>query len=375
MRVLVVLAHPPLPEGSAPARCAVGLLRGLQGHGLEVTALAARQVGAASGDPPPDLPVEVVSVPPDPPGWGGRMQRLQRPRGWLSRGVFGERVRQLARDADVLHLEETETAWCDRGTATPALLHVHYLIREDQGWPRPWEREVRHYVEFALAERAATRRHRHLVASSPLGGREAPKRRRGKPVSAWHRSASTPTPTSQAALDGPPTAGIIGTASWRPTEAAVLRLVERVWPLVRQSVPDARLLVAGRGTSELLRSVDVPGVSVVGEVPSAPAFLRGLSTLLYPLERGSGMKVKVLESIACGLPVVTTPLGAEGIAVDGVTIRTDDRSLAEAAIELLSDPAARREQGAAARAAFLAGYTPAVATEPLVELYRELAGG
>ena len=184
-----------------------------------------------------------------------------------------------------------------------------------------------------------------------------------------------PEAYAQASLEGPPTAGIIGTASWLPTQAAVLRLVEHVWPLVRRAVPDARLLVAGRGMSELLGSVDVPGVSVVGEVPSAPAFLRGLSALLYPLERGSGMKVKVLESIACGLPVVTTPLGAEGIAVDGVTIRTDDRSLAAAAVELLSDPAARRQQGAAARAAFLARYTPAVATEPLVGLYRELAGG
>ena len=48
--------------------------------------------------------------------------------------------------------------------------------------------------------------------------------------------------------------------------------------------------------------------------------------------------------------------------------------LAAAAVELLSDPAARRQQGAAARAAFLARYTPAVATEPLVGLYRELAG-
>ena len=252
------------------------------------------------------------------------MQRLQRPRGWLSRGAFGERVRQLARDADVLHLEETETSWCDLETATPALLHVHYLIREDQAWPRPWDREVRHFVEFVLAERAATRRHRHLVASSPRSPGAPAAGGAGARARAWHRFVSTPRPTSQASLEGPPTAGIIGTASWPPTEAAVLRLVERVWPLVRRSVPDARLLVAGRGMSELLRSVDVPGVSVVGEVPSAPAFLRGLSALLYPLERGSGMKVKVLESIACGLPVVTTPLGAEGIAVDGVTIRTDD---------------------------------------------------
>ena len=53
MRVLVVLAQPPLPEGGAPARCAVGLLRGLQGHGLDVKALAARQLGAAPAIPLP----------------------------------------------------------------------------------------------------------------------------------------------------------------------------------------------------------------------------------------------------------------------------------------------------------------------------------
>jgi glycosyltransferase involved in cell wall biosynthesis len=374
MRVLVVLAQPPLPEGGAPARCAVALLRGLTGHGLDVTALAARQLGAAPGDPPPDLPVDVVRVPPDPPGWGGRLQRLQRPRGWLSRGAFGERVRQLARQADVLHLEETDTAWCNLGTTTPALLHVHYLIREDQSWPSPWDREARHFVEFILAERAATRRHRHLVASSPRVAEEL-ERRAGRSRVPVAPLSLDPDSYARASLDGPPTAGIIGTASWLPTQAAVLRLVDRVWPLVRRAVPDAQLLVAGRGTSELLRSRDVPGVSVVGEVPSAPAFLQGLSVLLYPLERGSGMKVKVLESIACGLPVVTTPLGAEGIVVDGVTIRTDDRSLAAAAAELLSDPGARRQQGASARAAFLAGYTPAVATEPLVGLYRQIAGG
>jgi glycosyltransferase involved in cell wall biosynthesis len=274
----------------------------------------------------------------------------------------------------VLHLEETETAWCDRGTAVPALLHVHYLIEEDQSSPRPWNREFRRYVEFVLAERAATRRHRQLVASSPRVADELRKRARRSRVVVAPLSLD-PDAYLEASLDGPPTAGIIGTASWPPTEAAVRRLVEQVWPPVRRSVPDARLLVAGRGMSELFGSVDVPGVSVVGEVPSAQAFLRGLSMLLYPLERGSGMKVKVLESIACGLPVVTTPLGAEGIAVDGVTIRSDDRSLAGAAIELLSDPAARREQGAAARASFLAGYTPAVATKPLVELYGELTEG
>jgi glycosyltransferase involved in cell wall biosynthesis len=373
MRVLVVLAEPPLPEGGAPGRCAVGLLRGLVGHGLDVTALAARQTGAASGAPPSDLPVEIVTVPPDPPGWRGRAQRLERPRGWLSRGVFGERVRELARQADVLHLDETQTVWCDRGTETPAALHVHYLIREDRRWPLPWSHDLRHFLEFVLAERAAILRHRHLVASSP---RVADELRRMAPRSQVVVAPLCLDPRlyARAALDGPPTVGIIGTASWPPTRAAVLRLVTRVWPLVHRAIPEARLVVAGRGMAGLADPRDVPGLTIEGEVPSAAAFLGGLSVLLYPLERGSGMKVKVLESIACGLPVVTTPAGAEGIEVEGVSIHLDDRALAAAAVELLSDPAARQEQGALARAAFLARYAPAPATRPLVALYREMTG-
>jgi glycosyltransferase involved in cell wall biosynthesis len=373
MRVLVVLAQPPLPEGGAPGRCAVGLLRGLREHGVDVAALAARQTETANGEPPPDLPVEVRTVPPYKPGWQGRLDRLQRPRGWLSRDAFGERVRELARGADVLHLEETETVWCDRGTTIPAVLHAHYLIREDRPWPAPWSRDLRHFLEFVLAERAAILRHRYLVASSP---RVADELRRMAPRAHVVVAPLCLDPRfyEPAALDGPPTVGIIGTASWPPTRAAVLRLLTQVWPLVRQAVPDARLVVAGRGMTELVGAEDVPGVSVAGEVPSAAAFLGGLSALLYPLERGSGMKVKVLESIACGLPVVTTRAGAEGIEVDGVTIRADDRSLAAAAVELLSDPAARREQGARARAAFLARYAPVPATEPLVALYRRITG-
>jgi polysaccharide biosynthesis protein PslH len=117
------------------------------------------------------------------------------------------------------------------------------------------------------------------------------------------------------------------------------------------------------------------GVHVVGEVPSAPEFLRGLSVLVFPLDRGSGMKVKVLEALASGVPVVTTPAGGEGIeAGDGVVVETDDDALARAAAAILADEGERRTRGAAARDAFERRYSPATATKPLVEAYRELAG-
>src|SRR5262249_9106396 len=141
------------------------------------------------------------------------------------------------------------------------------------------------------------------------------------------------------------------TAAWPTTAASMRRLVEEVWPEVRRHAPDSRLLVAGLGTEALGLTGD--GVDVVGEVPSASRFLRGLSLLLYPIERGSGVKVKVLESIAAGVPVVTTRLGAEGIeAGDGVIVEESAGALAAAAVSILRDEAERRQRGEAARAAF-----------------------
>lgn len=373
MRVLVVLTQPPLPEGGAPGRCAVGLIRGLMAHGVKVSALAARQHFAAAGDPPSDLPVDVVPVEPEPPGWRARFERLRRPRGELGRGEFGARVREAAALADVLHLEETETAWCDEGVATPSLVHFHFLMRRDRSPGRPWTSDFRLLVEHSLAERAAMRRHRQLAASSPAVAAEL---RAAAPHAQVVLAPLSLDPAyyEPARLDGPPVAGIVGTAAWPPTAEAMARLVERVWPRVRRFSPDARLVVAGRGTSRLPSLRPGSGVDVVGEVSSAAEFLQGLSVLLYPLERGSGMKVKVLEAIASGVPVVTTAAGAEGIeGGDGVVVAESDGELAAAAARILADRAERRERGAAARRAFLERYAPEPATRPLVELYRRMA--
>jgi len=371
MKVVVVLTQPPLLEGGAPGRCAVGLLRGLRAHGVAVVALAARQHFAAPGEPPDDLPVRTVPLQPQAPGWRARARRLRRPGGDLARDPLVSLARDAAADADVLHLEETESAWCDVGTLVPSLVHVHYLIRRDRPWSPPWRQGGRFLLEMELAERAAIRRHRYLVASSPLIADEL--RRRAPEADIVLAPLSLdPSHYPQASLDGPPTAGLIGTAAWPPTAAAARRLAARVWPRVR--VRDAQLCVAGRGMDEL-GLPSGPGLTVTGEVHSSASFLAELSLLLYPLARGSGVKVKVLEAIACGVPVVTTPAGAEGIeAGEGVIVAETDEDLAAAAAVLLSDSGERRERGDAARAAFLERYAPEPATRPLVDLYRRMIG-
>ncbi len=115
------------------------------------------------------------------------------------------------------------------------------------------------------------------------------------------------------------------------------------------------------------------GVQWRGRVPSATDFLRELGVLLYPLTAGSGAKIKVLEALALGLPVVTTPEGAEGLgARGGVTVETDDARLADAVVALCEDAQARLAAGEAAHETFVRHHSPAPAAEPVVELYERM---
>lgn len=372
MKVLIAVAQPPLAEGGSNGRSFIGLIRGLLSHDVQVQCIAARQWFARPEDPPPGLPVRVVPVEPGERGWAFQVERWRRPRGYLARTDFGEAVREAARHVDLLHLEEVDTSWCDEGIRVPSLVHLHYRVLRDRSLGLPWQRDFRGVAEFALAERAAIRRHRYLMASSPIVAAELRSRAPHARVALASLSVD-PAHYPRAPLDGPPIVGMLGLGSWPTTADAFRRLAAAVWPRVHARIPEARLLLAGRGVAELQALHNSPGVELVGEVPRAGDFLASLSALVFPLRRGSGMKMKVLESLAVGLPVVTTPAGSEGIAGgDGIIVESDDRRMAEATARLLLDADERKRRGAAAREAFDRSHAPSPATEPVVDLYRRM---
>lgn len=364
MRVLLVLSHPPLHEGSAAGRCAVALLQGLASHGVEVRALAANLWGE-HGTPPADLPpVEVIDVPPE-QGWPARIRRYADPRSMLARGPFAARARELSAWADVVHGDDLDAAAALRHAAgKPRLLNLHFDARRDRV-PGSFSREE---LQLILAQRRAQRAVAHLLANSA----EVAADLRPADVTVAPLALDPAHYAQRAPLDEP-VAGLIGWGNWPPTRRSVQRLQRCVWPRVNHAVPAARLRLAGREIDVAAAPQD--GVDIVGAVPSAMAFIRELGVLLHPLERGSGTKVKVLEAMALGVPVVTTRAGAEGIRPnDGVVVVDDDAALAGAAVELLADAQARRERGAAGRATFLAEHAPAPATRPIVALYERISG-
>jgi glycosyltransferase involved in cell wall biosynthesis len=129
---------------------------------------------------------------------------------------------------------------------------------------------------------------------------------------------------------------------------------------VRAEVPDATVhLVGARPTPAVRALAGRPGVSLVADAPAmAPEIASGAVTVI-PMRSGSGLQNKVLEAMAVGTPVVTTPQVAAALAAhDGEHLRlgasTDE--LAHAAVALLRDAAAAARQARSARALVTASY-------------------
>ncbi len=372
MRVLVVLPQAPSPEGPAAGRHAIALIRGLRGHGVEVDAISWEPLEGDGRRPPEDLGIELVRIG-RPQLWRGRYERYIDPWSFMHQPPLGERIRELASNADVVHLEEASGEAASPGLGRPAVVHFHCLAKRDRIVRTPWTAEGRNTIEVMRIERRAWKRSRWLLASSPDVAAELVTE--GAHDVTLAPLALDPAHYEPPARKLPPVAGLIGTAAWAPTANSVRALLTETWPEVLRRIPDARLRLAGRGMTRA-SFPDLPdpgGVEWVGEVASAADFLRELGLLLYPLGRGSGVKVKVLEAMALGLPVVTTPPGSEGIVHgDGVFVGEGGRSISEAAAALLSDPTMRREHGAAAREQFRRDHTPGVATLPLLPLYERM---
>jgi glycosyltransferase involved in cell wall biosynthesis len=146
-----------------------------------------------------------------------------------------------------------------------------------------------------------------------------------------------PLPPSDAA----PTGVFVGKMDYRPNVDGARWLCDEVLPHIRERVPSFRVAIVGRDPAPSVASLGrVDGVEVTGAVADVRPHLRGAALALVPLRAGSGTRLKVLEAMAAGRPVVSTSLGAEGIeARDGehLLLADDARSFADAAVRVAGD--------------------------------------
>ena len=119
-----------------------------------------------------------------------------------------------------------------------------------------------------------------------------------------------------------PTLFHIGSLEWSPNQEGLIWFFENCWDAVREKYPELRFYIAGRNAPVWFqRMLNLTNVVFMGEVADAYEFMNSKSIMVVPLFSGSGMRIKIIEGMALGKPIVTTAVGTEGISTtSGVNI-------------------------------------------------------
>jgi glycosyltransferase involved in cell wall biosynthesis len=171
----------------------------------------------------------------------------------------------------------------------------------------------------------------------------------------------------------------IATMFYPPNVEGTAWFAAQVFPRVRRVLPDREFYVVGSRPPQQITRFGTPGSGIVvtGYVADLEPWLRRAAVLVVPLHVGSGMRVKILEAFARGIPVVSTPIGVEGIRAQPgvhVLIAGDADGFARAVLRVLRDPRERRQLAEAGRALVEAQYDWRFALTGLDDVYAATTG-
>jgi sugar transferase (PEP-CTERM/EpsH1 system associated) len=169
---------------------------------------------------------------------------------------------------------------------------------------------------------------------------------------------------------------LVGVMGYPPNADAALYFCKSILPLVQREVPDVRLLIVGHAPPPAVRRLAEQGnVTVTGSVPDVLPYYRQARVSVVPLRGGGGTRLKILESMALGRPVVSTSIGCEGLAAeDGVHLLVADEpaQFARWVIRLLRERAPRQQLAGNARRLVEERYEWSVIAAKLLAVYRKL---
>jgi len=158
----------------------------------------------------------------------------------------------------------------------------------------------------------------------------------------------------------PDTISFVGRMDYYPNEQCMLDFCRNVFPLLRQRRPNLRLTIVGADpVPSVMNLARLPGVTVTGSVPDVRPYVRRSAAMIAPLNIARGTQNKILEAMAMGVPVVTSPAAAGGVDA----VRHDHLLVADAHAEqyaallrLLEDPRERTRLALAGRARVLSNH-------------------
>jgi glycosyltransferase involved in cell wall biosynthesis len=385
VRIIVVTPAVPHPFGDTAARWFYVLITELVARGHEVVALVATEepdervaeakqwLSKCDGQ----LTLHCHRLKVDSAALRRKWQNLVRPRSEiLQDSEFTALLqRELSKGYDVLHLEQMSTGWL--GLNVPrALLNVHYFDVIDRGY-----RENMNFAERKALWQAqrATKQLLHGIGNIRL---LTPRLKEiAESINPDGHYWVVPLALDTALYDMPPpveepTVGLIGSMHWEPSRSAAERLIKHIWPLVKPRIPRAKLYIAGWNAAKYLEKYSSQtDLTLANNLAHPSEFFSKVAVMVYAPSRGSGMKVKVMESMAYGVPVVTTWEGVEGIDYQNgreCWVAETDEELADKVCRLLESSVERQQMRQAARTLIEQQYSPRPVVDKMISVYQQL---
>jgi glycosyltransferase involved in cell wall biosynthesis len=297
------------------------------------------------------------------------------------------KAHRRAHAVDLWHCEWTPCAVALRAArGGPRLVMAHNV--ESLIWQRYYEHETnrmrrwyirRQWRKFERFERRALARVDHVVAVSPADAALFRDQFGARRVSVVDNGVDTSYFRPGVGPRDPRRILFLGSLDWRPNLDAVDQLLTHVFPAVRAAVPQAHLWLVGRHPPEELRRrlFSFPNVELHADVADVRPFLNGCGLLAVPLRIGGGSRLKILEALASGVPVVSTRVGAEGLSLEPgrhLTVTADVGDMAPAITAAIRSHRAALAQAAAGRQRVLECYDWEILADRLGRVWLDCAG-
>jgi len=167
----------------------------------------------------------------------------------------------------------------------------------------------------------------------------------------------------------------IGGFYHQPNQDAVFYFIEEVFPIIKEKIRDIRFFIVGSNPTDEMLKLNSEDIIVTGYVKDVEPYFANSRVFVSPLRYGAGMKGKIGQSMAYGLPVVTTRIGAEGIGlVDGenALIADEPAEFAEAVIRLYTDKSIWKKISTQSLTLIDKNYSKEVISKQLADIFRSL---
>ena len=396
MKILLLCNKPPYPalEGGPMAMNSIvtGLLEA--GHEVKILAVNSTKYNVSMGDIPEDYRqktgIELIDV-------DLRVKPLQAFKNLFSKKSyhverfiskdFNSRLVEVLKQ-DIYDVVQLETLFMTPYVETirtyskaQVVLRAHNV--EHLIWDRIAKGTKFFLKRFYINHLTKTLKNYELSAINTVDGIAAITR---KDAAYFRKYCATPTIdipygvypeefTPRFEIEGKPQFYHIGSMNWMPNEEGIRWFVDDCLEAVVAKVPDFVFHLAGRNMLEWLKELNNKHLDVIGEVPDAKEFVTNHDVAIVPLLSGSGIRIKIIESMALGKTVITTMVGAEGILYEEdvhLIIAENKAKMAEAIRRVNENPAMAVEMGKAARKLVEDLYDNRKITERLLLFYSQI---